>query len=85
MKITNESLVSCMTTQLIDVAGIDFAEHEMAAQDAFVAEFDRAMTASMHLLEERVRAFGSDVVVRWGNPALPGRLQIRRGKLEWVE
>ena len=85
MRATNESLISCVTTQLVEVIGITFTEFERAAQDAFVTVLDEAVTASMRLLEQRIRGFGPDVVVRWGNPDLPGRLQIRRGRLEWVE
>jgi hypothetical protein len=85
MKTTEESLISCMTTQLVQVSGLTFTEFDAGVQEAFVNVFDDAMTDSMRLLEQRIRGFGPDVVVRWGNPGLPGQLRIRRGRLEWVE
>jgi len=80
-----ESLFSCVTTQLVEISGVVVGDCNRAAQDTFVDVFDDAMTAAMRLLEERIRGFGPDVVVRWGHPDVRGRQQIRRGRLEWVD
>ena len=82
---TSEGVLSCLTTQLVKISGVNFTTDGAAVQEAFVAVFDKAMTVSMQLLEACIRGFAPEVVVRWGNPELRGQLQIRRGKLEWVE